>query len=133
MIYGKGSKGNYPLLAKFAQKFPIFPNIENKRSMLYIENLCAFVKTIVDDEASGYFYPQNSEYVCTSELVKCIANAHGKRIVLTSIFNPMIKLIKNHPIIKKVFGDIYYAKEMSVYKKNYQVVDFEESIDRTER
>ena len=25
MIYGKGSKGNYPILAKIAQKLPVFP------------------------------------------------------------------------------------------------------------
>ena len=41
MIYGKGSKGNYPLLAKLAQKTPVFPYVKNMRSMLYIENLCA--------------------------------------------------------------------------------------------
>lgn len=39
MIYGKESKGNYPLLAKFAKISPIFPDIENQRSMLYIDNL----------------------------------------------------------------------------------------------
>lgn len=44
MIYGKEFKGNYPLLSKFAQKSPIFPNYPNKRSMLHIENLCEFIK-----------------------------------------------------------------------------------------
>lgn len=34
MIYGKGSKGNYPLLAKLARKSPIFRNYPNNRSML---------------------------------------------------------------------------------------------------
>lgn len=40
MIYGKSSKGNYQLLSKIAKKSPIFPNIENERSMLHIDNLC---------------------------------------------------------------------------------------------
>jgi len=40
MIYGKGSKGNYPLMAKLALKTPIFPYVKNERSMLYVENLC---------------------------------------------------------------------------------------------
>ena len=39
MIYGKGSKGNYPLMSKMAQKLPIFPYVKNRRSMLYIDNL----------------------------------------------------------------------------------------------
>lgn len=32
MIYGKGSKGNYPILAKLATKLPIFPKVNNCRS-----------------------------------------------------------------------------------------------------
>ena len=32
MIYGKGSKGNYPLLSKLSQITPFFPNYENQRS-----------------------------------------------------------------------------------------------------
>ncbi|TAH75068.1 MAG: NAD-dependent epimerase/dehydratase family protein, partial [Anaerolineaceae bacterium] len=88
MIYGKGSKGNYPKLAKAAQKLPIFPDIDNERSMLHIDNLCEFIKLIIDNEEDGLFFPQNEEYVKTSELVKTIAEAHGKKIMLTKIFNP---------------------------------------------
>src|SRR5699024_8572220 len=33
MIYGKGSKGNYPKLAQAAQILPVFPDIRNVRSM----------------------------------------------------------------------------------------------------
>lgn len=36
MIYGKGSKGNYPTLAKLAKKLPVFPDVDNQRSMLHI-------------------------------------------------------------------------------------------------
>ena len=43
MIYGKGSKGNYPILANIAKKLPVFPDVKNERSMLYIENLCEFL------------------------------------------------------------------------------------------
>ena len=44
MIYGKGSKGNYPLLAKFSKFMPIFPNVDNQRSMLHIDNLTEFIQ-----------------------------------------------------------------------------------------
>lgn len=50
MIYGKGSKGNYPQLAKMAGKLPIFPKVNNKRSMLYIDNLCECIRS--SDEKS---------------------------------------------------------------------------------
>src|SRR5699024_6694971 len=57
MIYGKGSKGNYPKLAKAAQKLPIFPDIDNQRSMLHIDNLSEFIKLMIDNEERRLFYP----------------------------------------------------------------------------
>lgn len=87
MIYGKGSKGNYPKLAKLAKKLPIFPNVDNERSMLYIENLCEFlcqimlVKTI--KENSIVLIPQNSEWVKTSEMAKKIREETGKKVRTT--------------------------------------------------
>ena len=43
MVYGKGCKGNYPKLAKLAKVLPVFPDIQNKRSMIYIDYLNEFV------------------------------------------------------------------------------------------
>lgn len=58
MIYGKGSKGNYPQLAKLASRLPVFPIVKNQRSMLHIDNLCQFVKLMIDNEETGVFFPQ---------------------------------------------------------------------------
>lgn len=95
MIFGKDSKGNYPKLSKMAQKLSIFPNINNERSMLYIDNLCEFIRLMIDNEERGIFFPQNKEYVRTSELVKLIAEAHGKNIILTKIFNWVLRFMGN--------------------------------------
>ncbi|HEM5127961.1 TPA: NAD-dependent epimerase/dehydratase family protein, partial [Streptococcus suis] len=105
MIYGKGSKGNYPKLSKVAQKTPIFPVFSNSRSMLHIDNLCEFIKQIIDLELSGLFCPQNSEYVNTSKLVEAIAEVHGKKIYFTKTFNPIIKFFFHLDTVKKVFGN----------------------------
>jgi len=129
MIYGKGCKGNYPKLVKAALKLPIFPDIDNERSMLHIDNLCEFVRLIIDNEESGIFFPQNKEYVKTSEMVKVIAETHGKKIRLTKVFNPVLKLLAYKVgFINKVFGNLVYEKSMSEYKENYRVRDFRESI-----
>ena len=133
MIYGQGSKGNYPKLAKVASKLPIFPDIENQRSMLYIDNLCEFIRLMVENEESGLFFPQNREYVKTSEMVKLIADVYGKEIKLTKVFNPFLKFFKLRvKIIDKIFGDLVYEKSMSIYKDNYQIVDLHDSIKLTE-
>ena len=80
MVYGKNSKGNYPLLSKIAVKTPVFPYMDNQRSMIYIENLCEFIRLIIKNNEQGFFWPQNKEYSNTSELVKMIARAHGKKL-----------------------------------------------------
>ena len=133
MIYGKGSKGNYPQLSKFAQKLPFFPNIENERSMLYIGNLTEFVKLMIDNNESGFFYPQNAEYVVTSEMVNAIAQAHGKKIRLVKGTTVPLKAMSHVTgLVNKAFGNLSYDMSMSEYKENYRKFSFEESIRQTE-
>ena len=133
MIYGKDSKGNYPRLAKFARVFPIFPNYDNKRSMLHIDSLCELIKLTVEHQLAGLFYPQNKEYVRTSEMVKQIAQVHNKNIFMFRIFNPIIKLLVNKVlVIKKVFGSLYYDMDMSDMGKEYAIQDLKSTIELTE-
>lgn len=133
MIYGKGSKGNYPLMSKMAQKLPIFPYVKNRRSMLYIENLCEFVRLMIENNEQGTFWPQNREYSNTSEMVKMIGEAHGKKVRLIRGFEWALKLLGLFTgLVDKAFGNLYYDKSLSVYKTNYRVCSLVESIKRTE-
>lgn len=133
MIYGKGSKGNYPLLAKLALKLPFFPRVQNERSMLYIENLCEFVRLMVENVENGTFFPQNSEYSNTSELVEMIAAAHGKKIRLLGGFTWLLKIMGCFTgLVNKAFGNLTYEKSISEYKENYRVAGLCDSVKRTE-
>jgi UDP-glucose 4-epimerase len=133
MIYGKDSKGNYPRLANMAKKIPVFPDIDNERSMLHIDNLCEFIKVMIDYEETGLYFPQNKDYVKTSELVKTIAEVHGKKIWMISWMNWLIRLMFGIGIVNKVFGNLVYEKSMSDYDKaNYRIRTFRESIELTE-
>lgn len=134
MIYGKGSKGNYPRLSGLAKIIPVFPGVKNKRSMLHIENLCEFIKLMIDNDEHGIFYPQNKEYVNTAELVETIAETNGKKIFIVNLFNPILKLLSDKvTTFNKLFGDLVYDKSMSDYAGFvYCVNDFRESIRKTE-
>ncbi len=133
MVYGKGSRGNYSRIAKLAQKLPLFPDIDNERSMIHIDNLCEFAKLVIDHEERGVFFPQNREYVNTSELVRMIAEVHGKKVRLIGAFGWLLRLIGLQVgIVKKVFGNLVYEKSMSDYKVDYRIRDFRESIELTE-
>lgn len=128
MVYGENCKGNYILLKQFAIKSPIFPLIENRRSMIYTNNLCEFIRLIIENECNGIFLPQNKEYVCTSEMVKFIADKNGKKIVMTKLFNPIIKML-NTSLINKVFGNLVYDKEISHSSElDYQIYELKETI-----
>lgn len=134
MIYGKDSKGNYPKLAKAAQKLPFFPDFPNERSMLHIDNLSEFIRLMIDNKESGVFFPQNKEYVKTSEMVRLIGEAHGKKVRMVKIFNPIIKLFLGKiSILSKVFGNLVYDIDISKYQQVYCVREFKETIEVTER
>ncbi|GHV45754.1 UDP-glucose 4-epimerase [Clostridia bacterium] len=137
MIYGKGSKGNYSTLVKIALKLPVFPDIDNERSMLYIDNLCEFIRIVVDEEDNGTFFPQNAEYVKTAEMIRLIVSAHKKKIVTVHFMNWAVKLLGYVPgkigmMINKAFGNLVYEKSMSKYKEDYHVCNLSESIRATE-
>lgn len=132
MIYGPGSKGNYPLLATFAKKTFIFPTLENKRSMLYLGNLMEFIKQMIDNEENGLFLPQNKEYVASKELVKAIANIHNHHILFVGLFNPLLKLFNKQIYVNKVFGNFTIDKELSRYKNTYCRYSFLDSVKETE-
>jgi len=132
MIYGKGCKGNYTRLERFALKSPVFPKIENERSMIYIDNLCQFIKLLIDNCSRGLFFPQNEEYVCTSEMVKLIAETHEKKIFMTRIFNPLLKILKVSTV-NKVFGSLVYEKALISKENIYYTCSFEQSIKLSEK
>lgn len=135
MIYGKNSKGNYPLLAKFAKNTPIFFDYENKRSMLHIDHLVEMIRLIIINQDKGVFYPQNKDYVMSSNLVKEIAKINHHKIYFIRFFNPIITLlIPKISMFNKVFGSHYYDLEMGNYEKgNYQIHSFSETIELTEK
>ena len=133
MIYGKGSKGNYPMLSKLAKKLPVFPKINNQRSMLYVENLCEFVRLVISKNDQGIYYPQNSEYASTTAIVKTV----NPEIRISGILNPGVFISSKVPgkisgLCNKAFGNLVYEKSMSQYSENYCRYDLKESIEKTE-
>jgi len=92
------------------------------------------VRLMIDNKEKGLFFPQNEEYVKTSGMVELIAEVHGKKIKMTRIFNPVLRVISSKiKFINKVFGNLVYDKIISEYKSHYFMRTIEESIKETER
>ena len=132
LIYSENAVDNFLKLTEYARKGFIFPDINNKRSMIYSENLCELVKLIAENNGAGIYYPQQEEYICTSKLVYDVAKNARHKLHLTKIFNPIIySMSKKKVFFRKVFGSLAYDMEISNYfDGKYRVVDYDESIKR---
>ena len=138
MIYGKGSKGNYPLLSKIAKNVPAFPAVNNLRSILHIDNLCEFLCLLMLSGEDGIYFPQNNEYAETASMVEGIADMAWHPIKVTRLLNPAVTAAshmagKISGMVNKAFGNSIYSQTLSVYSGlDYQVNDFQKSIELTE-
>ena len=100
--------------------------------MLFLGNLIAFIKLMIDNEERGIFLPQNKEYVSSASLVKEISKLYDHKIWFTGLFNPLLRLFNKQVYVNKVFGNLTIDKALSEYKDEYCKYSFVESIRLTE-
>ncbi|MFR2767078.1 MAG: hypothetical protein ACLTAI_01275 [Thomasclavelia sp.] len=98
----------------------ISKNQQSKRSMLYVENLCEFVRLVISNNNQGIYYPQNSEYASTTAIVKTV----NPKIKISGILKPGVFISSKVPgkisgLCNKAFGNLVYEKSMSQYSENY--------------
>ena len=134
LIYSENARDNFPRLVNFAKKMPIFPKLENKQSMVYVDNLCELIHLIIENNQGGTYYPQQECYIETSKIVRDIAKAVGNKMWQTRLFNPFLRVLSKSEklgFIHKAFGSITYDMAISNhFDGKYRVVSYEESIQR---
>ncbi len=130
MVYGKDAKGNFQKLMKFAERIPVFPRVENQRSMIYIGNLCELIRIGIEKNLGGIICPQNRETVSTSAMVEMMGRINGKKIYLITGTTWILKLFgKMSGYVNKVFGNIIYDRSLSrIEDVGYQIYSLEESL-----
>lgn len=133
MIYGKNCRGNYPVLSKIARRLPVFPKVRNTRSMLYVKNFAEFVRLMIENNERGIFWPQNGEYTNTSDMVRMIAESHGKNIAMIPGCEIPLKILARFSgLVNKAFGSLAYDMSLSDYRENYRLYDLRTSIEESE-
>lgn len=110
LITGPGAKGNLLSLMKLAQSgLPLpFGNIENTRSMVYIDNLIALIQHLLEHPQTGIFLITDPERPSTSELITQIRldmSMQPRLVSIPSITRRMIKTLKPE-IHQRLFGSI---------------------------
>ncbi|CAC9602376.1 UDP-glucose 4-epimerase (EC 5.1.3.2) [uncultured Gammaproteobacteria bacterium] len=98
VVYGYGVKANIKNLVNLVNKVPILPfgDIKNKRSTVYIGNLCHLVDEIAVQEKPGIFLASDDNPFSTTRLIELIANGLNKKVYLVKIplFESLLKLLK---------------------------------------
>ncbi len=98
IVYGYGVKANIKNLITLVQKIPILPfgNIQNKRSMIYVGNLCHLIDTIIEKKQSGIFLAADDKPISTTKLIDLIAQELDKKVYLLNIplFPWLLKKLK---------------------------------------
>lgn len=135
LVYGNGCSGNYQTFRKVVCRIRILPKLKNHLSMIYIENLCELVYQIVDRKLHGVFLPQDLPLKSSTDLGLQIAKNNGIKVCASTFFNPFIAIgsLFVKPLNSAFGGAIYEEKASLVDGINYQIVDFEEGVRRTEQ
>jgi nucleoside-diphosphate-sugar epimerase len=98
IVYGYGVKANIKSLINLVKKVPVLPfgKIENKRSMIYIGNLCHLIDEIIIQEKAGMFLACDDEPLSTTKLIELISENLDKKVYLIKIpfFESLLKLVK---------------------------------------
>ena len=129
MVYGRGCKGNFGKLARLAKQMPVFPRVNNQRSMVYIDNLCEFVRQGIDREQSGRFVPQDAAFGNTTQIAQWIAQAEGKRLYTSGFLGLLLRpFFPVVPAVRKAFGTLIYQETA---EKTYQIVDQKTGVQRS--
>ena len=89
LVYGPGVKANFALLMNAVRRGWILPlgAIDNKRSLIGIDNLIDFLIRCIDhpNAANQIFLVSDGQDLSTSELVRCMGRVAGLRARLVTI------------------------------------------------
>jgi UDP-glucose 4-epimerase len=93
IVYGYGVKANIKNLVSLVNKVPILPlsSIDNKRSIVYVGNLCHLIKCVIDQQQRGIFLAGDNSPISTTLLVQWIAKELDKKCYLLHI--PFLKTL----------------------------------------
>lgn len=130
IIYGYGVKANIKNLVNLVSKLSLLPfgSINNKRSMVYIGNLCHLVDVLIQQKQNGIFLASDDEPLSTSRLIELIAKNLNKKIYLIKVpfFESLLKILKPS-FYKRLYGslevDNSITKEKLNLKNPYSVED----------
>lgn len=86
IVYGYGVRANIKSLVNLVSKVSILPfaNISNRRSFVFVGNLCALVDKVIETKKGGIFLASDDVPLSTTKLIELIALGMNKKIHLSN-------------------------------------------------
>lgn len=98
IVYGFGVKANIRNLMRLIKRFSILPfgDIHNKRSLVYVGNLCHLVSEVIKQNKNGIFLASDDQPLSTTKLIELMANRLDKKVYLLKIplFKQLLKVLR---------------------------------------
>ncbi|RXJ90614.1 epimerase [Arcobacter sp. CECT 8983] len=121
IVYGYGVKANIKSLVNLVNKISLLPfaKIENKRSMVYIGNLCHLVDEVIKQQKSGIFLASDDKPLSTTKLIELIAKSLDKKLYLIKVpfFENLLKSLKPS-FHKRLYGSLEVDNSITKEKLN---------------
>lgn len=131
LIYGDGVKGNFASMLNLIKKSMPLPlkNINNKRSLLHIDNLCEMIEKCLNNQKANeqVFLVSDGFDVSTSELIQRIAKQQDKKIFLFKLpfFSTLMKLLGKQQQFNRLNQslqlDIEHTKQQLNWSPKYEL------------
>lgn len=130
MVYGRGSRGSFALILKYAGYLPVFPALCGRRSAIYVENLAEYISFVVQRGLSGVLFPRDPAPVTTAGMLKAVRAAMGRSTCITPVFNPLVRLAGGLRPMRRIFGGLEYAPAISPEIEGMPLYTLEEAARR---
>ena len=109
IVNGYNGPGNMKSLISLVSKVSILPfgSIKNKRSMVYVGNLCHLIDEIIIQQKQGVFLASDDKPLSTTRLIELIAQHLDRKVYLLKIpfFESLLKLVKPD-FHKRLYGSL---------------------------
>jgi len=123
IVYGSGVKANMKNLVNLVSKMPLLPfaNIHNKRSFVFVGNLCAMVDKIIQTQKGGIFLACDDAPLSTTRLIELIASTMRKKVCLVEVpfFASFLKWAKP-AMYQRLYGSLEVDNALTKKELEFQ-------------
>lgn len=123
LVYGPGNMANMGKFFKLVRLMPVLPfrDTDNLRHYNYIENLVSLIDTVIRLNSPGTFISMDCANISTGDLVFCISEAMGKKIVLIRLPAIIKRILKKiFPLdYERLFGSFIIDNSITRKRLNY--------------